>query len=260
MTEEEKKAAETAQAEADAQAEDDENEADAPATEDESEEDESEDEVEAAPDENEIDLDAEIEAERKKGVPDKKKAAEAFNKRKAKNTDKPNEEEFVDEEDDEIEEDDDDKPMTRREAREFMETTRKAALETQAFSLAKQLASSDKEAELIVLKWQNRSFPPGTTLNEQIHEAFAVTHSKRLIKQREEAIRALNNKDHVNRNGAGNHQTPPPGKEPKMRAVDAAAIKASGFTFNNISRRFEKKLPNGKIIFKDKNGKVKLLQ
>lgn len=202
----------------------------------ESDEEESEDDAEASNSDNEIDLDAEIERERNKGKPDPKKAKEAFQRRNEKRAG----------------EDDDDKPMTRREMREFMEQQGKVALEASAFTLARGMSGSDKEAQLVVEKWKNRTFPAHISLSEQIEEAYAITHRKKLIGERQEALRALKNKGRVNNDGSTTHHSPQRNiKAEKLSSPDTQAIIAAGFTLNSKTRRFEKKLSDGSILVRD---------
>jgi len=125
------------------------------------------------------------------------------------------------------------------------------ALATQALVLARSMSTSDKEAELVVAKWSNRSFPEGLSLSDQIEEAFAITHRKKLIGERNEAVRALKAKDVIGRNGAGSHRESVSFQEPKIKPQDAAAIKAAGFAWNGTARRYEKKLSNGDTLVRD---------
>lgn len=260
MPDEHKKDSSAADTESkDKKSEDTEDEAEADAgssAEEESLEEESEEEDEASHSDKERDYDAEIEEEKKRGKPDPLKAAEAWKKR-----DQKRKEEIEAEADDsEADIDEDDKPLTRREARELMAATQKTAQEAQAYTLARGMAASDKEAELIVLKWRNRNFPEGASLNEQIEESFFITHGKKILGRQQELARALKNKDNVNRNAAGTHRTGTPTKEPKVSSADVSAIKAAGFSWNGTARRYEKKLKDGSIIVRNKEGGATRIQ
>lgn len=192
-------------------------------------------ETEAEKQNVEIDYDAEIEKERK-GKPDPKKAFEAKRERHQKVEEKETEE--------------DDKPITRKDLAEIEAKVRRDLQAEQALTIAKGFASSEKEAELIVEKWKNRTFPATLTLSEQIEEAFAITHRKKLIGERNEALRALRGKEGVNKDSSGTHQDPKKStSEPKLSSQDTQAIKASGFSYNSTARRFEKKLPNGVLVW-----------
>ena len=213
-------------------------------TEESKESDEAEDDADAGKedtDKSEIDYDAEIDAEKKRGKPDPKKAVEAFKERTQKR------------EGDEDGEDDENKPLTRKDLAEVEIRVERKLLKGQALSVAKGLADNDKEAELIVARWGNRSFPQGTPLSEQIEEVYAALPHvrKRLIGERNEALRALKGKEGANRNSATTHKAGLPGKEPKLSPQDEQAIKAAGFVFNATARWFEKKLGNGDLLVRD---------
>jgi hypothetical protein len=228
-------------------------EADDESAEDESEEEESEDEDESeekdSDKEEELDLDAELEKERKAGEPDPAIAEKAFKERQGKKK--------------EGAEDGENKTITQKDLDEALARDRKERQLSDALAYAKELAGSDKEAELIVAKWVNRTFPKTLSLREQISEAFVITHSKKLIGERNEALRGLKGKFGVNKNSADTHRdaNKGAGNEPKLSPADAAAIKASGFVWNNKSRQFEKKLPNGRLLIRDtKTKQVRLLK
>lgn len=194
---------------------------------------EEESEDDAQHDDNKIDYEAEFEKERK-GKPDPEKAKLAFKERQSKKEDGEEE-----------------KPLTRAELDEILAQDRKDRVSDTALQLAKGMATSDKEAQLIHEKWKNRTFPPNLTLSEQMEEAYAITHRKKLIGERNEALRALKGKEGVNSDAASAHQDEPQGGEPKLPAQDKQAILDAGFKFNNTSRRFEKKLKNGSILIRD---------
>lgn len=223
-----------------------EEDADAEKTDADEEDEGSEDEETVEHTDKEIDYDAEIEAENKRGKPDPEKARDAFKNRKEKKGDQDEEE---------------DKPLTRRDVADLLSNDRKERRESEAFEIANRLAGSAKEAQLIVAKWKNRSFPETLPLTQQIEEAYAITHSKRLIGERNEAVRALGNKDKVNKNAASTHRDGPTATAPKLAPQDAAAIKAAGFVFNNKSRQYEKTLKNGSILVRDpKTKQVRLVK
>lgn len=226
---------------ADDDAEDDESDEE---TEEESEE-ESDDESEDSKDEDdssskkkeELDLDAEIEKERKAGDPDPAIAKKAFEDRKTKRgtTDEKG-----------------DKPLTQKDLADFEAKIRKDAQQERALEIATGLAGSEKEAELIVLKWQNRTFPKNLPLVDQIQEAFVITHAKKLVGERNEALRALKGKQGATRIAPGTHRDAiRSGAEPKMSPADAAVIKQSGFKWSHTNKRFEKKLSSGAMLIRD---------
>lgn len=205
---------------------------------------ESTDDVEAKDTDNEIDYDAEIEKERK-GKPDPLKAKDAFKERNEKRK--------------EPEDDEDDKPLTKKDLQAILASERVERRSEEALAVARGMAGSDKEAQLIVEKWKNRTFPPTLSLTEQIEESYAITHRKKLIGERNEALRALAGKETVNKNPATAHQEGQKGTEPKMAPNDLRAIQAAGFAFNSTTRRYEKKLSNGSTLIRDpKTKKVSL--
>lgn len=196
--------------------------------------------------EKQIDYDAEIEAERKRGVPDPRAADEAFRSRKKKR------EEDADKEPDD---EDDDRPLTRKDIAEIEARTERKILAGQAVAIARSLtgghADSEKEALLVAARWSNRSFPKDMSLQEQIEEVYAGLHRKRLMGERDEALRAAAGSARANRNAATTHREPANGLEPELAPGEAQAFKAAGMSYNTTSRQWEKKLPNGDLLVRD---------
>jgi hypothetical protein len=194
---------------------------------------------EAKDTDNEIDYDAEIDKE-KKGKPDPIKAKNAFKERTVKR------------EESEEEVDDDDKPMTRKEARELIASTEKKALVTSALQIARGLSTSEKEAQLLVAKWENRTFPSNSSLSEQIEEMYAVVHRKKIIGERNEALRSLKNRGNANNNTANGIKDPTKStKAPTISADMKLVITQSKLVLNNKTNRYERKLPNGDFLVYD---------
>jgi hypothetical protein len=213
---------------------------------DESTEEESDEEDDSK--KNDLDLDAELEKERGAGEPDPKIADEAFKNRdkKRKAGEGAN---------------DGDRPLTQKDLDAALARDRKERQRDDALVIAKGMAGSDKEAELIVLKWANRTFPKNLSLREQMQEAYVITHSKKLIGERDEAMRGLKGQRGVKRDAAGTHKDAQRNaNEPKLSPADAASIRASGFTWNNVNRQYEKKLPNGHLLIRDSKTKQVRLQ
>lgn len=202
-------------------------------------------------DKNKIDYEAELKKEREARAKAELKLADD-RAREANRKRKVQEEEGV--------EDDDDAPLTKKDLvklrSEISSETRREIQVEQAFSIAKGMAGSDVEAELIVAKWKNRSFPEDLPLSDQIEEAYAITHRKKLIGERDEAFRALKGKDGVNRNPAGSYREPAGGVISTTSAQDSEAFKAAGFSWNSTSRNWEKKLPNGELLIRDSKTKA----
>lgn len=149
------------------------------------------------------------------------------------------------EEADEEEEDDDDKPVTRKELRRIEKTT----LESTALTLARTLAESDKEAQLVVAKWKNRVFPKGMSLDAQVKEAFILAHGKNILGQSEEAKRALLNRRRTNNNSASTYREGASNpSEPKLPVAEKRSLELAGFKFNTKTKRYEKKVRGGLVI------------
>lgn len=215
------------------------------------EEPENEEEEETPDSENDgaIDYEAELEAEKKRGVPDPKKAKEAFRKRSEKRH----------QDEDEEDADDDDKPMSRRELEEVIkrerQTAYKQAQADRIQELARELSESDAEATYIMEIHKNRTFPESLSLREQLEEAAAIANRKRLVSKNKELTRALNSKNTASNGSAGTHKDGMSGSAPKMSAQDTAAYARAGFSFDTKSRIWKKPLPNKKFLFKDPKSK-----
>lgn len=195
----------------------------------------------------EIDYEAELKKEREARVraeEDRKKAENALAEKR-----------FKSKQEDE-DEDEDDKPLTKSQLEDLLAREReysKKEIQAERISeIAKGLTSSPSEASLIIEIHKNRSFPANLSLQEQMEEAFAIANRKKLVSERNEAMRALKNKGNVKNDSAGTHhdgmKTP---DSPKETGVDAQALKAAGYARNPQTRRWEKKLQNGTLIYRD---------
>lgn len=206
-----------------------------------------------------IDYEAEYEKEREAREKAEAKLAGKRFKESEKRRNQSEEEDPEAEEADESDEDDEDKPLTRRELAAMLERntqqTRKAMQTERIKEIAKTLAGSDSEAKLIVEIHKGRTYPSHLTLEEQIEEAYIVTHRKKLIGERSEALRALKGKSGVVKNPASTHREVAPVSEPKTSSADVGAIKQAGYSWNGTSRRYEKKV-NGGIIYRDPKTKA----
>lgn len=189
----------------------------------------------------EIDYDAELEAERKRGKPDLEIAKKAFKERQEKR--------------EEVDESDDDKPLTRKDLARIRDEARKEANADRIREIAESLAENPKQVDLIVEIHKNRGFPEGMTLKEQVEEAFILANRKRIQSKLGELTRAVASKETVSRDAASTHRDPMEGTAPRMSADDTAAYKRAGFEYNQKSKAWAKKLPNGKTLFKDSKTK-----
>lgn len=155
-----------------------------------------------------------------------------------------------------------DKPLTRADLASIQQEATDAATRianaSAALTIARSLAASDKEAQLIVLKWQNRSFPAGMSLDAQVQEAYAIANTKRLIGERNEALRVAKNRGNANQNGAATHRDGAPAGEPAMSDADKLGLKQAGFEWDGAKRLYKKSLKGGKqFLYKDmKSGKT----
>lgn len=186
---------------------------------------------------DDIDYEAELLEEEKRGKPDPEKAKDAFKEREEKREEKS--------------EDEGDKPLTRKDVNRIRAEIRTEVQGEQALDIARKFAGSESEAKLIVAKWRNRVFPEGMMLSEQLEEAYAITHRKRLIGQRNEAFRALKSKDGVIRHAPGAQRDGVEGKAPKLSAADAVAYKGAGYEWNGSKRLYQKSLSRGRFLYKD---------
>lgn len=149
------------------------------------------------------------------------------------------------------------KPLTRKDLAEIQANASATANAGRAMEIAKTYATSPKEAELIFKKWQNRIFPEGLTLEQQLEETYAITHVKRITGERNEALRGLKNKDGINRSAASTHFVAPPVQTVKLKAGDLQAITGAGYVLNKAKAVYEKKLPDGSMLVYNPATKVR---
>lgn len=196
----------------------------------------------------ERDLDAEIEAEKKAGKPDPEKAQKAFKERKEKHKDEDDEDE---------DEEDGDKPLTRKDLNKVKQDVRQEFLESQALEIAKQFTDSPKEAELIVLKWKNRQFPVNQPLSDQIEDMYVITHKKKILGTKNEALRALHNRNGVNKSGTGSHREGMKRTTIKTPTHEMQAYIQTGYVVDPKNpEKLTKKLPNGDTLELDLKNKT----
>ncbi len=157
-----------------------------------------------------------------------------------------------------------DQPLTASKLEEILardrEQNRKEVRNVQATEIAGKLATTEMEKNLIVEVWKNRTFPEHLTLDEQIEEAYAIANRKKLVGERNEALRALRGKGNINNNAAGAHHDAPKAGEPKLSSADQAGITGAGFVWNGVTRRHEKKLGRGLLIIDPQTKKTRLIK
>lgn len=252
VSEEEKKAADLAEAEAKKAKEKE----DAAARANETEEEKKAREEKEAKDE-EARLQAEHEAELKIERERTKKAEDALAKKRFEESEaKRKRREAAIAAGETPEEDDDEKPLTRSELEDVLSREREAIRrENQAEVIkekVKKITSSDIETELVMEIHKNRQFPAGMPLDEQIEEAYLIANRKRILGVNTELKRALQHKDTTNKGVADTHRDSPSPSEPKLSANDDSLLKRSGFVWDGKKNAFKKETAM-RIIFKSRD-------
>lgn len=187
---------------------------------------------------------------REKAEHDLKEAEKAIINAKRRKKNKSGDED--DEEDpDEDDVEDDDKPVTQGDLRRAQEKVQKEANTALSLELVKTISSSENEQKAILAIHANRIWPASIPLTQQLEESKAIANRKKTSKDIREAQRALKGKDGADGAGTGGHQDGSPRAEPKMSAQDKQAIIASGFKLNSSTARYEKTLPNGRVLVQD---------
>lgn len=199
-----------------------------------------------------IDYSAELEKELALAEQRAIKAEKALAEKRFKSSEKNRE----DDEDDEEE-----KPLTKSELSKLLieneQKNQKIIEKREAEAIADRLAGSEDEKKLILAKWGNRTFPANYSLKEQIEESYVLANGRKLIAERDEALRALRGKDGINRDTAGTHIQPQSTKDAEITGDVKSVIGRRGFVFNNQTKQYEKTTANGKkLIYDKKTGMV----
>ena len=199
---------------------------------------------------NQIDYKKKLEEEQER----RKNAEKALAEDRYKNS-KQNREE-------EEELDDDDKPITKAELlrinEEERQKTDKMLNQERIESIASALSVNEDEKALALEIHKNRTFPSGMTLKEQMEEAFVIANKGRLIGERNEALKALKNKP--SSNASSTRQDIEDGNEPSIEGNIKVSLSRKGFVYNSALKRYEKKLPNEKMmVFDVKTKKTSIL-
>ena len=158
--------------------------------------------------------------------------------------------------------DDDDKPITKAELlrinEEERQKTDKMLNQERIESIASALSVNEDEKALALEIHKNRTFPSGMTLKEQMEEAFVIANKGRLIGERNEALKALKNKP--SSNASSTRQDIEDGNEPSIEGNIKVSLSRKGFVYNPALKRYEKKLPNEKMmVFDVKTKKTSIL-
>lgn len=148
-------------------------------------------------------------------------------------------------------EDDDDKPMTRAEAREFLETQaaqiRNEVGSGRAMEIARSLSNgSDVEAQLTLEIWKNRKLPG--SLEEQLEEAHVIANRKRILAQNDELKRALAGDTSVVTDGLNTQRKPAKiDNSPTISPTDRDVY--AGMTWDAAKGAYKKVLLSGETFY-----------
>jgi len=156
-------------------------------------------------------------------------------------------------------EDDEEKPLTASQLGAILakerEATKKELQMAEISKISSDLAENDTERELIVEIHKNRSFPAHLSLRDQLEECYVIANKKRLIGQRDEALRALKGKQGVSNDASVTHHDAPASGEPSMASQDKGEMTRLGFKWNGNQNRYEKRLSDGKVLVHDYKAK-----
>jgi len=141
--------------------------------------------------------------------------------------------------------DDDDRPLTRREAMEFMSAQsaeiKKTAQESAALTIARANTATEAEAQAAVLFFKTRVIPTGN-LEDDVLFAIGGINRKKAASKVVEMARTIKSKDTALHSTGNVHRDAAPGKEPKLSPQDAYAIKQSGMVWDGTLRLYKKAL------------------
>jgi len=158
---------------------------------------------------------------------------------------------------------DDDKPLTGKQLEVILARERQTTQTQLEWSenerIAKELARIPEEAQLTLEVLKSTTFPSHYSRQEKVEAAWAIANRNKLIGEHKEALRALRARGTADNNAAGAHHDPLPSDEPKLSPADELALKAVGFVWNAVSRRYEKKLKNGSTLVRDSKTKATFL-
>lgn len=154
------------------------------------------------------------------------------------------------------EEVDEDKPVTAKDIQRILaeerEATQKVIQESETKKIASELADNPTEQALILEIYKNRSFPAHLSLQEKLEEAKLIANKDKIFGENKELKRALLGKKTVSKDSATTQHDEPVGSKPKLAPIDAQVYQEAGFTWNDKQRRWQKKLPNGQFLIKEK--------
>ena len=161
---------------------------------------------------------------------------------------------------------DEEKPLTAHQLETILakerQSTRQELQRTESSRLIKSKTTSDAEAQLAEEVIGSMTFPPHYTLEDRVDSVVAVINRKKLIGERDEALRALRGRENAEHSPASTHHDALESKgEPKLPADQLQVLKQQGFAWNNVSKQFEKKLSGGRMLIHDtKTKRVRLVK
>ena len=201
-----------------------------------------------------IDYKAELEKEKEKT----KKAEDALATKRIKKS-KQNREGLTEEEIKAL--DEEEKPLTKSELevilKEERQASRKEDQREKVDEIIKSMIDDEDAIELMKLRFKSHTPTPGQTLREQLEDVFMLVNKKKIIGENSELKRALKNKDNVSTSATNTKHSESKESEPKIAPDVKLVLTQGGYAYNTTAKRYERTLPNGKVLFKDpKTGKI----
>ena len=163
--------------------------------------------------------------------------------------------------DGDYEEEEEEKPLTAKQLQTILaderQATEKKLMSSEADRIASSLTNSNEEKAVVLEIHKNRTFPAYLSLQDQIEESYVIANRKKILGENSELKRALKGRDGVTRDVSA-HQDQPSTK-PNFSSADNKVISQLGFNWNATTKRFEKKLANGRILAMDSKTKKSYL-
>lgn len=162
-------------------------------------------------------------------------------------------------EEDDLEDEPEERTLTEAQLRSILqensEAQEKKFMGVETRRIARDLSSSDDEANAIVEIYNNRTFPSFMTHEEKVREAYFIAHGPRILAKQDELRRSLRSKQTTRSGGDENaHRDGARPSEPKLAPTAKAELSRLGFKWDG--RRYSKKLANGKTLVRGQNGKT----
>ena len=149
----------------------------------------------------------------------------------------------------------DDKPLTARELDDILSKRLSGIqkdLEGEKIKeIAKSLASSEGEANLIVEIHKNRTFPLNLSLERQLEECYAIANRERILAQNAELKRALRSKETATGYAGEAERDSGKAGEPKLSPQDAEALKMAGMVWDGVKRVYKSPIGGKKHFYYD---------